>query len=145
MIRFHPSEVRDRAQCRRWVGRSIALLAAIVAAGPLRAADTSKQRTVSVVTSEYQFNPKKLAFRRGIAYRLHIENRGKETHEFTAPDFFKAVAVRNPEALNADRTEIVVQPGEAKDLDFVPKRAGRFELRCSDHDWAGMTGGIEIK
>jgi uncharacterized cupredoxin-like copper-binding protein len=47
--------------------------------------------------------------------------------------------------LNADRTEIVVHPGEAKDLRFVGKKAGRYPLRCADHDWAGMTGDIIVK
>ena len=102
-------------------------------------------RPVTVALSEYQFSPKTLAFRRGVAYRLHIENRGKETHEFTAPGFFKAVGLTNSALLNADKTEIVIQPGEAKDVTFVPKQAGRYPLRCSDHDWAGMIGEIVVK
>ena len=47
--------------------------------------------------------------------------------------------------VNADRTEIVVHPGEAKDLLFTPKQAGHFRLVCPDHDWDGMTGKITVK
>jgi len=86
-----------------------------------------------------------LTFRRGVPYRLHLQNRGRETHEFTAPDFIKSARIRNPKVLNADQTEVVVQPGQAKDFYFVPKTAGRFSLICGDHDWAGMTGGITVE
>ena len=80
----------------------------------------------------------------GVAYRLRVDNKGKETHEFTAPDFFKAVELRDAKPLNADHTEIVVQPGEHKDLYFVAKQAGSYKLICSDHDWAGMVGSITV-
>ena len=129
-------------------GMKLVFRAAILllfAAAPASAADWAKAKPVIVVASEYQFSPNRLVFSRGVAYRLHVENHGKETHEFTAPEFFKSVELGDPAALNADRTEIVVQPGEAKDLPFVAKRAGRFPLRCSDHDWAGMTGKIVVK
>ena len=117
----------------------------LVTSPALAAADWSQAKPVTVVASEYQFAPAKLVFRRGVAYRLHIENHGKETHEFTAPGFFKSVELGDPAILNADRTEIVIAPGEAKDLSFVAKRAGRYKLRCSDHDWAGMAGEITVK
>src|SRR5262245_64339722 len=52
------------------------------------------------------------SFRAGMPYRLHLENHGKETHEFTAPGFLQGAEIRNPTAVNADRTEILVQPGE---------------------------------
>ena len=101
--------------------------------------------SVTVVESEYRFSPDRLVFARGVTYRLHLENHGKETHEFTAPEFFKAVEIDAPGVLNADRTEIVLQPGETKELRFVAKQAGHYQLRCSDHDWAGMTGQIIVK
>jgi uncharacterized cupredoxin-like copper-binding protein len=82
---------------------------------------------------------------RGVAYRLHVVNRGHELHELTAPDFFKTVEMRNPEALNREHTELVLQPGDQKDLYFVAKRPGRYDMRCADHDWAGMTGDIFVK
>ena len=76
---------------------------------------------------------------------LQVENRGTETHEFTAPSFFASAKIGNPAVLDADRTEIVVQPGETKDLRFVATKPGRYDLRCADHDWAGMTGSITVK
>jgi len=115
-----------------------------IAALAMAATDWSKAETVTVVTTEYGFEPNRLTFRAGMPYRLHLENHGKETHEFTAPGFLQGAEIRNPTAVNADRTEILVQPGEQKDVFLVPRR-GRYPLRCADHDWAGMTGEIVVE
>jgi uncharacterized cupredoxin-like copper-binding protein len=104
-----------------------------------------KAETVTVVGTDYVFTPNHLVFRVGSAYRLRFENRGKDLHEFTAPAFLKAVEISNPEVLNQEGTEIVVEPGQAKDLYFVPRQAGRFPFVCADHDWAGMTGDIVVE
>ena len=124
-------------------------IAVIVCAllSPARAAevDWSAARLVSLTTVEYTFEPNHLVFRHDVAYRLHIENHGRELHELTAPDFFKAVELRNPAVLNRERTEIVLQPGAQKDLYFVALRPGHYDMWCADHDWAGMTGAITIE
>jgi uncharacterized cupredoxin-like copper-binding protein len=132
---------------RRFLFAMIAAGLGIAAAEALAAAaeGSPPARPVTVVTSEYKFSPAKLAFKRGVRYRLHLENRGKEEHEFTAPEFFKTVKLQNAEALNADRTEIELPPGSTKDLFFTPQQAGHYPLRCSDHDWAGMTGSITVR
>ncbi|MFZ2006998.1 MAG: cupredoxin domain-containing protein [Stellaceae bacterium] len=120
-----------------------ALVAALAPVGSL-AGDWSKARKVTVVTVEYAFKPADLTFHAGTAYRLHLENKGKETHEFTAPDFFEAIDMRNPDLTGPDHTEIIIQPGQKKDFYFIPKQAGSYDLRCSDHDWAGMVGHITV-
>jgi uncharacterized cupredoxin-like copper-binding protein len=124
---------------------SIVLGSCLLALPAAAATDWSKAKTVTVVTSEYRFTPNKLVFQQGVVYRLHIENSGKELHEFTAPEFFKAVELRDAAPLNADKVEIEIHPGESKDLFFLAHQAGRYKLRCSDHDWAGMTGQITVK
>jgi uncharacterized cupredoxin-like copper-binding protein len=129
------------------IGRC-ALAIAVAALCPLGSAfaavDWSKARRITEAMVEYAFKPASLTFHQGVAYRLRLDNRGKETHEFTAPEFFQAIEMRDTKALNADHTEIVVQPGQHKDLYFVARQAGSFKLRCSDHDWAGMVGHITI-
>jgi uncharacterized cupredoxin-like copper-binding protein len=119
-------------------------VAVAVPALPAAATDWSLAQPVSVTTAEYGFEPKDLSFKAGSVYKLHVENRGKEMHEFSAPEFFKAVRIRNPKALNPDRTEIALKPGQAQDLYFVAKTPGSYKLICPDHDWAGMTGAITI-
>lgn len=59
-----------------------------------------------MIATEYRFEPGRLTFVRGIEYRLHLENRGQELHEFHAPEFFKAVRLANPAVLDAERTEV---------------------------------------
>jgi uncharacterized cupredoxin-like copper-binding protein len=119
--------------------------AAGVAAAASVAMDSPPAQPVTVVATEHNFSPDKLSLKRGVAYRLHIENRGKELHEFNAPGFFQSVELGDPQVLNADRTEIAVHPGEAKDLTFVPRQAGQYRLICPDHDWTGMIGEITVE
>src|SRR5437667_4687057 len=66
-----------------------AAIAALVSAFPAPAAatDWSAAQTITVVAKEYRFKPKQLIFQRGVAYRLHIDHRGKEPHEFHCPEF----------------------------------------------------------
>jgi uncharacterized cupredoxin-like copper-binding protein len=101
--------------------------------------------TLSVSLIDDRFVPDHLVFRHGVHYRLHLENRGKDQHEFTAPTFFASVEIDNPAALNRERTEVVLQPGESKDVFLTPRRAGTYDLICADHDWDGMTGGITVE
>jgi len=119
----------------------LALLTAI-AAGMV---SCSKPQTVTLDMQDYKFIPDRLVFQRDVHYRLHLENHGKETHEVTAPTFFASADIDNPDMLNHDRTEIVMQPGEAKDVYLTARKPGTYDLRCSDHDWAGMTGGITVE
>ena len=71
--------------------RVLILLTALALSGTARAADWSQAQPVTVVASESKFTPNSLAFRRGVAYRLHVENRGREMHEFNAADLRSAV------------------------------------------------------
>jgi uncharacterized cupredoxin-like copper-binding protein len=119
-----------------------------IAAHPALAAtgvDWSTARRVDLVAVEYSFEPNHLTFLHDRPYRLHVENHGHETHELTAPDFFRSVELRNPGVLNQDRTELVLHPGDKKDLYFVALKPGRYDMRCADHDWAGMTGDITVE
>lgn len=100
---------------------------------------------VNVTMIDYKFVPDHLILQHGVHYRLHLENHGKDTHEFTAPVFFASAKIDNTDVLNHDHTEIVMQPGEAKDLFLTPGKPGTYDLRCSDHDWNGMVGGITVQ
>ena len=98
---------------------------------------------VDVVMVDYRFSPDHLSLDHGVHYRLHLENRGKELHEFAAPMFFAAAKLDNPEALNREHTEVVVQPKQGRF--FTPGPPGAYDLRCGDHDWDGMVGGITVR
>src|SRR5262245_11785054 len=128
---------------RTWL--SLIVTICILGLPPVGWADSSQPEMVSLVTTDHGFTPRRLTCRLGSPYRLHIENRGKELHEFTAPAFLRTVEIITRDAVNPEGTEVVVQPGEEKDFDFVPRQAGRFPFICADHDWAGMTGEIIVE
>ena len=115
----------------------------IALAGSCCAAAAAPVR-IDVRMVDYRFSPDHLNLEHGVHYRLHLENHGKETHEFTAPTYFAAAKLDNPEVLNREHTEVVMQPGESKDVLFTPGAPGTYDLRCSDHDWGGMVGGITV-
>jgi uncharacterized cupredoxin-like copper-binding protein len=117
----------------------VAALLAVAAASP------SEPQTVNLTMIDYRFIPDHLIFEHDVHFRLHLENHGKETHELTAPTFFATADIDNPEALNHERTEIVMQPGETKDIFLTAHRPGTFDLLCADHDWAGMVGDITVE
>lgn len=107
--------------------------------------DWSKAQPVAVDLVDDKFVPDKLTFQRGVAYRLHLENHGKELHEFTAPDFFAEALVRDPGGLANGGKEVVVQSGATADVFLMPRTPGTYRLWCADHDWDGMVGEIIVK
>jgi uncharacterized cupredoxin-like copper-binding protein len=109
------------------------------------AAPAPEPITMNVVMIDYKFVPDHLIFQHGVPYRLHLENHGKETHEMTAPTFFATAKIDNSGVLNHERTEIVMQPGDTKDVFLTPGKPGTYDLRCADHDWNGMVGGITVQ
>ncbi len=125
--------------------RATAALVLLLALGVLVGAAPADPTTVSVTMIDYKFEPDHLVLQHGVHYRLHLENHGKDTHEFTAPVFFATAKIDNPDALNRERSEVVVQPGGAKDVFLTPGKPGTYDLRCADHDWNGMTGGITVQ
>ena len=109
-------------------------------------ADWANARVVNVEMIDDRFVPDKFVFQRGTPYRLHLVNAGADLHEFTAPEFLKAIAIRNPEVLEKTRPdEIALQPKEQKDLYFVAKTPGRYKLTCANHEWDNMVGDITIQ
>jgi uncharacterized cupredoxin-like copper-binding protein len=120
------------------------VLACWLAALPAWPATAAPQQ-VTVALKEYEFVPSRLVFRHGVEYRLQLKNVGKEMHEFTAPEFLKAIRIESPGIVNREGNEIDLPPGADKDLVFVAPRVGRYRLTCADHDWAGMVGSITVK
>jgi uncharacterized cupredoxin-like copper-binding protein len=129
----------------KWIC-ALALCWGVIVAAASAEIDWANARVVNVQMIDDRFLPDKFVFQRGAAYRLHLENAGTDLHEFTAPEFLKAIAIRNPEVLEPTRLdEIVLQPKEQKDLYFVAQTAGQYKLTCANHDWDNMVGEITIK
>ncbi len=124
---------------------STSLLTLFLAA-PAQAADPwDHAQPITVVMVDNSFQPDHVIFQQGKAYELRLQNHGKDMHEFTAPEFFRASTVRNKRALANGGTEVVVQPGESARVDLLPRIKGDYKLTCADHDWDGMVGSITVK
>jgi uncharacterized cupredoxin-like copper-binding protein len=123
----------------------IALWTGIALAQPAPPAERADAELVTVQLVDDRFLPDRLTFRRGVLYRLRLENNGKEMHEFTAPEFFAAIEVKNPDVLEPGLPEILLHPKTRKELYFIARRPGQYPLRCADHDWDGMVGEIDVQ
>jgi uncharacterized cupredoxin-like copper-binding protein len=130
------------------VARPVVVLCALLLATSARAqptVDWSKAQTVNLLMVDDRFEPDHLSFQHGVPYRLHMENHGKDLHEFTAPEFLADALVRDARVLANGGKEVVVQPGAEVDVYLVPMKAGTYRLICADHDWDGMVGEITVE
>src|SRR5262249_2832807 len=106
---------------RAWVlaaGAPLLLAAASV--------DWSTAETIGVTMVDDRFVPDRLSLHHGRPYRLHLENRGNELHEFTAPEFLADTIVRDPSVLANGGKEVLLHPGASADLYLMPLRPGSF-------------------
>jgi len=133
-----------KAFARAALSAALAATAVFTAPGGAAAVDWPAAERVEVRMTEYEFTPSALRLRHGVPYQLHLVNAGKEGHDFTAPDFFAAVQLRDPDVGNHGKS-IYLRPGEATDIYFLAPIAGLFAPRCADHDWAGMTATIIVE
>jgi uncharacterized cupredoxin-like copper-binding protein len=111
--------------------------------------DWSRAEQVGVTLSDFSFGPSRIVLEHEHPYRLHLDNRGSGGHNFDAPDFFRAAALREDAvAAEARQGAVELARGEAKDLYLVPTGAGTYPLECSHLLHAsifGMTGEIEVR
>jgi uncharacterized cupredoxin-like copper-binding protein len=108
-----------------------------------RAVAAAPQR-VTVVMVDNRFIPDRIEFQAGVTYVLRLENRGKNLHEFTAPEFFAASKVASRRLLGNGGKEMVVQPHETRQIELTPMKPGEYRLICADHDWDGMVCTIIV-
>jgi uncharacterized cupredoxin-like copper-binding protein len=122
------------------------LLVAGLGAGMLAGAQSAAADDVVVKTVDDRFEPAEITLEHGKPYRLRIENVGKDMHEFKAPAFFAAAKITGgADAMTPDRTELVVQPGQTKQVELVAPAPGSYAVTCPDHDWDDMVGKIVVR
>jgi uncharacterized cupredoxin-like copper-binding protein len=112
---------------------------------PAQAADPwAHAQAMTVLMVDNRFQPDHLLFEQGTAYALHLENHGKDMHEFTAPAFLKAATIKDKGLLANGGTDIVLQPGTSVTVFLIAPAKGKYDLTCGDHDWDGMVGSITV-
>jgi uncharacterized cupredoxin-like copper-binding protein len=138
---------------------SPALELADVAVGPwahdgpalVNSTDWTKQQELTIELSEFAFTPKEFKLTAGQPYVLKVVNKGTTKHEFTAEDFFGAVAFRKAEDASAEfkawaPREVEVFSGQEIEVYLIPTQTGTYELVCEieGHFEAGMFGTITV-
>lgn len=118
----------------------------------ITAADWSNAEAVTVTLDEFSFAPDTLAFRGGRTYALTLVNAGSSAHTFTAPEFFRAVAMRPPDPGQgahgaAPLESVALDGGASRTLEFVAVTPGSYKLKCERplHSIFGMTGTLTIE
>lgn len=116
------------------------------------AVDWSTAQKRTLVLDQFDFAPAKLTFKRGQPYEMTVTNKGFVAHDFVAPAFFDAVAIKalifsDGEVRMPLLEYVTFGAGETKILVFVPERAGEFPLVCDQplHERFGMEGRIRIE
>lgn len=80
-----------------------------------------------------EFRPAIIHLFQGEPYIMVVENRDETSHFFFAPDFFRTVAIRklvteNEEITGVNLMGLLLQPGEVKEVHFVPVRDGWYDF-----------------
>jgi uncharacterized cupredoxin-like copper-binding protein len=122
-------------------------LAALALAAPSAAQPNWGQPArVTVSLSSFKFAPQTIRLRAGQPVILHLQNTGSGGHDFSAPAFFKAAAVRPQDAGKVEGGSVDVGGRESVDVALVP-RAGTYPLRCTHafHTMFGMKGSIVVQ
>ncbi len=141
--------------CMMLISSSGCVTVDYIADAPARvnAADWNTIEKVSVVLTEYSYNPSSMHLKVAVPYRLEIKNAGTVKHYFTAEEFFKAIATRKVQS-NVDGeikapyfSALEVFPGRSLDMYFVPVTKGSYRLHCTiaGHEVQGMHGTIVIE
>jgi plastocyanin len=119
--------------------RLFAFLLALPCAATAQAPDWAHAQRVEVKLSSFDFNPSALHLRDGRPVVLHL------VHDFTAPAFFAAAAVRPQDRGLAEKGSVELRGHQSVDIALVPK-AGAYPLKCSHafHKTFGMSGRIVV-
>ncbi|MFO1118604.1 MAG: cupredoxin domain-containing protein [Rhodospirillales bacterium] len=105
---------------------------------------------LEVVLDDYSFTPAQVVLRANQPYVLRLRNASGARHTFTAPEFFRTIALGPGDAstqVRAGSGSVSVAPGEAASLDVLPLRPGSYPLTCDRplHSLFGMTGEIVVQ
>lgn len=137
---------QDRYSARETATEASQRLAAI------SAANWTAAEAVTVTLDEFSFAPDALTLRGGRTYALTVVNAGDSDHTFTAPEFFRAVAMRPPAPGQgahgaAPLASVALEAGARRTLEFVTVAPGSYRLECERplHSIFGMHGTIVIE
>lgn len=123
--------------------RTILMTTALTMAASARAEEAAPAR-VEIRLANFSFSPEALRLAAGKPVTLHFVNRGPGTHNFAAPEFFKAARVTAGAGVVHDGT-IELAKDAAADVTLTPAK-GRYPVKCTHfmHAMFGMKGEITV-
>lgn len=105
----------------------------------IQSADSILPITITIVGTEFHFEPQEFELKVGIPVELKFENRGTTEHDFVIKDM--------PIAEKSDLgISLYAWFGETTSITFTPITAGEYDIHCSilGHKEAGMTGKVVV-
>jgi uncharacterized cupredoxin-like copper-binding protein len=108
-------------------------------------APVSGGETVTVLLSNFSFDPEHIRLQAGRPIRLRLVNESDGGHNFSAPAFFTASSFPPGSSPPTDGT-IEVASHQTVEVPLVPRQPGTYPLKCTHslHALFGMTGAIEV-
>jgi plastocyanin len=107
--------------------------------------DFNRAQQVTVTLSSFDFAPSSIRLRAGQPVVLHLVNDASGGHNFAAPEFFAAAAIRTQDQGLIYKGAIELRGHQTKDIALIPRR-GTYKLRCTHtmHSMFGMKGDIVV-
>ncbi len=108
-------------------------------AAPIEAAPTT---SATITLTSHRFTPSPIYLAGGVPVRLILTNRAGKTHDFTAPQFFRAARLLSGRAPGG---EVRLGAGRSAVIDLVPVR-GTYKVHCGEfgHTLLGMSTMIIV-
>jgi plastocyanin len=132
-----------------------AVVAGLLVLSSLSASTASAQEphNITVILTEYQFNPKTVTLTLGQPVLLNVQNQGKADHNLSSDD----LPISNVKYLKADNSSADLQRYEANNVlnadagsghtsmvTFTPIKAGTFGFFSEDEQKLGMVGTFVV-
>jgi uncharacterized cupredoxin-like copper-binding protein len=125
------------------------ILALAIATLLVGAAGAQSATTISVSLTNFKFTPSTITLKSGTTYTLHLVNNGGSSHDFSAPEFFKASAVSpaDKSKIDSEDGDVDLDSGQSVDVTLTPAKPGTYKLVCTHfmHQTFGMTGTIVVQ
>jgi plastocyanin len=131
------------------------VIAGLLVLSSLSASTASAQEphNITVILTEYQFNPKTVTLTLGQPVLLNVQNQGKADHNLSSDD----LPISNVTYLKADNSSADLQRYEANNVlnadagsghtsmvEFTPIKAGTFGFFSEDEEKLGMVGTFVV-
>jgi plastocyanin len=138
---------------RRWLPSTV--IAGLLVLSCLSASSASAQEphNITVILTEYQFNPKTITLTMGQPVLLNVQNQGKADHNLSSDD----LPIANVKYLKADNSSADLERYEATNVlnadaasghtsmvTFTPIKAGTYGFFSEDEQKLGMVGTFVV-